>query len=596
MNLHFLDWAVIAIYLIFSLLIGLYYARQAGKNTENYFLGGRNLSWLMAGTSMVATTFAADTPLLVTELVVMNGISGNWLWWNAVIGGILTTFFFANLWRRANIITDVELIEKRYSGKEAGFLRGFKAIYMGVFLNSVVIAWVNVALAALIKVFFNIPDEQILWYVGAAMLLTAFYSSLSGFLGVVVTDAFQFVIAMTGCVILAIVVVNSEQIGGVTGLQSKLPSWSLDFFPQINTVGEGVSTTAQALSISLATFLAYIGFQWWASWYPGAEPGGGGYVVQRMMSVRTEKDAVKATLFFQIAHYCLRPWAWIMVGLCVIVLYPNLPDADKKLGYVMAIKDFMPAGLRGLLLVAFLAAYMSTISTQLNWGTSYIVNDFYKRFVKPQGTEKEFVTISKIATFVVMLIAMFVTSQLSTMESAFKFMIESGAGLGLVLIMRWYWWRINAWSEISATIAPFISYGAITFYNQNIAYTSTQITEPNIAQIVFPYSFFITIGFTTFVWLTVTFLTKPTNVETLEKFYKDIQPAGFWEPIRILTGSEKPKQNMPNLFLAWFLGIVLVYSMLFLIGKLIFADWQWAGICAAIAGFCIWQLNQLLKE
>lgn len=585
MNLHFLDWAVIASYLIFSLLIGLYYAKQAGKNTENYFLGGRNLSWLMAGTSMVATTFAADTPLLVTELVVMNGISGNWLWWNAVIGGILTTFFFANLWRRANIITDVELIEKRYSGKEAGFLRGFKAIYMGVFLNSVVIAWVNVALAALIKVFFNIPDEQILWYVGAAMLLTAFYSSLSGFLGVVVTDAFQFVIAMTGCVILAIVVVNSEQIGGVTGLQSKLPSWSLDFFPQINTVGEGVSTTAQALSISLATFLAYIGFQWWASWYPGAEPGGGGYVVQRMMSVRTEKDAVKATLFFQIAHYCLRPWAWIMVGLCVIVLYPNLPDADKKLGYVMAIKDFMPAGLRGLLLVAFLAAYMSTISTQLNWGTSYIVNDFYKRFVKPQGTEKEFVTISKLATFVVMLIAMFVTSQLSTMESAFKFMIESGAGLGLVLIMRWYWWRINAWSEISATIAPFISYGIITYCN------AQQITN-----ILFPHSFFITIGFTTFVWLTVTFLTKPTNVETLEKFYKEIQPAGFWEPIRILTSSEKPKQNMPNLFLAWFLGIILVYSMLFLIGKLIFAEWQWAGICAVIAGFCIWQLNQLLKE
>jgi Na+/proline symporter len=585
MNLHFLDWAVIASYLIFSLLIGLYYAKQAGKNTENYFLGGRNLSWLMAGTSMVATTFAADTPLLVTELVVMNGISGNWLWWNAVIGGILTTFFFANLWRRANIITDVELIEKRYSGKEAGFLRGFKAIYMGVFLNSVVIAWVNVALAALIKVFFNIPDEQILWYVGAAMLLTAFYSSLSGFLGVVVTDAFQFVIAMTGCVILAIVVVNSEQIGGVTGLQSKLPSWSLDFFPQINTVGEGVSTTAQALSISLATFLAYIGFQWWASWYPGAEPGGGGYVVQRMMSVRTEKDAVKATLFFQIAHYCLRPWAWIMVGLCVIVLYPNLPDADKKLGYVMAIKDFMPAGLRGLLLVAFLAAYMSTISTQLNWGTSYIVNDFYKRFVKPQGTEKEFVTVSKLATFVVMLIAMFVTSQLSTMESAFKFMIESGAGLGLVLIMRWYWWRINAWSEISATIAPFISYGIITYCN------AQQITN-----IVFPHSFFITIGFTTFVWLTVTFLTKPTQLETLEKFYKEIQPAGFWEPIRILTSSEKPKQNMPNLFLAWFLGIVLVYSMLFLIGKLIFAEWQWAGICAVIAGFCIWQLNQLLKE
>jgi SSS family solute:Na+ symporter len=588
MNLHILDWAVIAAYLVFSLLIGLYYAKQAGKNTENYFLGGRNLSWLMAGTSMVATTFAADTPLLVTELVVKNGISGNWLWWNAVIGGILTTFFFAHLWRRANILTDVELIEKRYSGKEASFLRGFKAIYMGLFLNGVIIAWVNIALAALIKVFFNVSDEQVLWYVAAAMLLTAFYSSLSGFLGVVVTDAFQFVIAMTGCIILAIVVVNSEQIGGVSGLQAKLPSWSLDFLPQIggvNNIGEGVITTAKALSISLATFLAYMGFQWWASWYPGAEPGGGGYVVQRMMSVRTEKDAVKATLFFQIAHYCLRPWAWIMVGLCVIVLYPDLPEADKKLGYVMAIKDFMPAGLRGLLLVAFLAAYMSTIATQLNWGTSYVVNDFYKRFIKPQATEKQFVSVSRLTTFVVMLIALVITSQLSTMESAFKFMIECGAGLGLVLILRWYWWRINAWSEISATVAPFIAFGTITYYNNQ-----------NITQIIFPNSFFITVAFTTVVWLTVTFLTKPTHIDTLESFYRAIRPNGFWEPIRLLTNLEKPTQNMPNLFLAWFLGVILVYAMLFLVGKIIFGEWQWAALCAIIALFCIWQLKQILKE
>jgi len=594
MTLHWIDWAVIAVYLVFSLAIGFYYAKQAGKNTENYFLGGRNLSWFMAGTSMVATTFAADTPLLVTELVVQHGISGNWLWWNAVIGGILTTFFFADLWRRANIVTDVELIEKRYSGKAASFLRGFKAIYMGVFLNSVVIAWVNVALAALIKVFFNVSDEQVLWYVAGAMLLTALYSSLSGFLGVVVTDAFQFVIAMTGCIILAVVVVNSEQVGGIAGLQAKLPSWSLDFFPQINTAGEAASTTAQALSISLATFLAYIGFQWWASWYPGAEPGGGGYVVQRMMSVRTEKDAIKATLFFQIAHYCLRPWAWILVGLCVIVLYPALPEADKKLGYILAIKDFMPVGLRGLLLVAFLAAYMSTISTQLNWGTSYIVNDFYKRFIKPQASELEFVKVSRIATFLVMFIAMFVTTKLSTMESAFKFMIECGAGLGLVLIMRWYWWRINAWSEIAATLAPFIPFGIITFYNQNIAYSSTQITKTDISQILFPYSFFITIAFTTVVWIAVTFLTQPTKLEALEKFYREIQPSGFWEPIRLTTNLPKPNRNTANLFLAWFLGIALVYSVLFFIGKLIFGDYVWAGTCFVIASLCTWRLNKLL--
>lgn len=584
MTLHWIDWAVIIAYLIFSLAIGFYYAKQAGKNTENYFLGGRKLSWFMAGTSMVATTFAADTPLLVTELVVQHGISGNWLWWNAVIGGILTTFFFADLWRRANIVTDIELIEKRYSGKEASFLRGFKAIYMGIFLNSVVIAWVNVALAAIMKVFFNVSDEQVLWYVAGAMLITAFYSSLSGFLGVVVTDAFQFVIAMTGCIILAIVVVNSEQIGGVSGLQAKLPSWSLDFFPQIDTAGEAASTTAQALSISLATFLAYIGFQWWASWYPGAEPGGGGYVVQRMMSVKTEKDAIKATLFFQIAHYCFRPWAWIIVGLCVIVLYPELPETDKKLGYILAIKDFMPVGLRGLLLVAFLAAYMSTISTQLNWGASYMINDVYKRFVKPQATENQFVMVSRLATFVVMFTSMIVTTQLSTMENAFKFVIECGAGLGLVLIMRWYWWRINAWSEIAATLAPFVPFGIITYCN------SQQITN-----IVFPHSFFMTIAFTTVVWIIVTYLTKPTKLEVLEKFYREIQPSGFWEPIRMTTNLPKPNRNTSDLFLAWFLGIALVYAMLFFIGKLIFGDWLMASLCFSVASVCGWRLNKLLQ-
>jgi SSS family solute:Na+ symporter len=585
MTLHWIDWTVIILYLIFSLLIGLYYAKQAGKNTESYFLGGRNLSWSLAGVSMVATTFAADTPLLVTELVVKNGISGNWLWWNAVIGGILTTFFFANLWQRANIITDVELIEKRYSGKPAAYLRGFKALYMGIFLNSVIIAWVNIALAAIIKVFFNIPDEQVLIYVGAAMLLTAIYSSISGLLGVAVTDAFQFVIAMTGCIVLAYVVVNSEQIGGIAGLQAKLPAASLSFFPQIGSVSEGVGTTVKALTISFATFISYIGFQWWASWYPGAEPGGGGYVVQRMMSTRTEKDAVKATLFFQIAHYCLRPWAWILVGLCVVVLYPELPEKDKKLGYIMAIKDFMPTGLRGLLLVAFLAAYMSTIATQLNWGTSYLINDVYKRFIKPQATEKQFILISRIATFALMLVSLLVSTQLSTMEGAFKFMIECGAGLGLVLIMRWFWWRINAWSEIAATLAPFIPFGIITYTN-----------AAGISNILFPHSFFITVIFTTLAWFLVTLLTKPTDQQTLESFYRLIRPSGFWQPIQESTGESSTKRNTTPLFAAWFLGITLVYSTLFFIGKVIFMDWNIAISCFLIASFSAWQLNKLLNQ
>ncbi len=591
MFLHWIDWVIIALYFVVSLFIGLYYAKQAGKNTESYFLGGRNLSWGLAGVSMVATTFAADTPLLVTELVVKNGISGNWLWWNAVIGGMLTTFFFANLWQRANILTDVELIEKRYSGKPAAYLRGFKAIYMGIFLNSVIIAWVNIALAAILKVFFNISDEQVLWYVAAAMLLTAFYSSLSGLLGVAVTDAFQFVIAMTGCIVLAFVVVNSEKIGGIAGLQAKLPAVSLAFFPQIGSA-TNTTGTVEVLTISIATFISYIGFQWWASWYPGAEPGGGGYVVQRMMSTRTEKDAVKATLFFQIAHYCLRPWAWIMVGLCVIILYPELPEKDKKLGYIMAIKDFMPVGLRGLLLVAFLAAYMSTIATQLNWGTSYLVNDFYKRFMKPQATENQLVMISKFATFVVMLIGLFVTTKLSTMEAAFQFMINCGAGLGLVLIMRWFWWRINAWSEIAATLAPFIPFSCIAYTN-----------HISLTALVFPYDFFVTVAFTTLTWVLVTLYTTPTNHQTLQTFYDLIKPIGFWQPFQTLANTKEEgklaklaKTNSKPLFLAWGLGIVLIYSTLFFIGKLIFADYALATVCFGLVLLSAWQLNKLLDK
>jgi SSS family solute:Na+ symporter len=581
MALHWIDWLLIISFLVLSFGIGLFYTKDAGESTENYFLGGRKLPWWLAGTSMVATTFAADTPLLVTELVVKNGISGNWLWWNGVIGGILTALFFAHLWRKANIVTDVELIEKRYSGKEAAVLRGFKAIYMGVFLNSVVIAWVNVALGALLKVFFDIPDEQLLWYIAGAMLFVAIYSSLSGLIGVAVTDAVQFWIAMIGCTVLAVIVVNSEQVGGISGLKAKLPAWSLDFFPTISSA-EG---TAQSLSIGVATFLAYIGFQWWASWYPGAEPGGGGYVVQRMMSVPTEEDAQKATLFFQVAHYCLRPWVWIMVGLCCIILYPDLPEQNKKLGYVMAIKDFLPAGLKGLLLVAFLAAYMSTIATQLNWGTSYLINDFYKRFITPQATEKQLVGSSRIGTFVIMLAALFVTAQLSTMEGAFKFMIECGAGLGLVLILRWYWWRINAWSEIAATIAPFIAFGAITYLNH------LQITN-----LQFPNSFFITTLFTTVVWIAVTFLTPPTASKTLAEFYTQVRPEGFWQPVQTQLKLPDTSSRLPKLFVAWALGIVLVYAMLFALGKLIFMEWTSAFLWLGLAVASMLGLGQLLRN
>jgi SSS family solute:Na+ symporter len=567
MELYTIDWLIIILFFIITLGIGVFFTQKAGKNIESFFLGGRNLPWWLAGTSMVATTFAADTPLLVAELVAKDGISGNWIWWNGLIGGMLATFLFAKFWRRANIITDVELIELRYSGKAAAFLRGFKAVYLGIFMNAVIIAWVNVALGSLLQVFFNIPADQVIFYLAGAMFFVMVYSSLSGLLGVVMTDFIQFILAMIGSITLAIIVLNAEAIGGISGLQAKLPAATFEFFP---TFGE----TAQVLSISFATFLAFVGVQWWASWYPGAEPGGGGYVAQRMMSAKNEEHAIKATLFFQIAHYALRPWPWIIVGLCAIVLYPELSADEKRLGYAMAMRDFLPPGLKGLLLVAFLAAYMSTISTQLNWGTSYIINDLYKRFLHPNANQKQLVRASRFNTFLLMIVALIVTSQIQTLEGAFKFMIECGAGLGAVLILRWYWWRINAWSEIVATIAPFIAYSYIHFYTD----------------LKFPESLFITVGFTTAAWLIATYITKPTEAKVLDNFYDKIQPEGYWQK------QTNKKSNLGKLLLSWLLGIGLVYSCLFGIGKLIFGDWQAAVIYGLVGIICAWSVHRVLKN
>lgn len=568
MELAFIDYVIIAGFVLLSLVIGLSLRKEGGKNIDSFFLGGRNLPWWIAGTSMVATTFAADTPLLITELVAMNGVSGNWLWWNGLIGGMLAVFFFAKYWRKANIVTDVELIELRYSGKAAAFLRGFKAIYLGVFMNSVVIAWVNIALAALLKVFFHIPDSQIIFYIAIAMLIVVAYSSLSGLLGVALTDFVQFIIAMTGCIVLAVLVMQSPMIGGVEGLKQKLPAETFNMFPRISFSDDIVENT-RFLTIGLATFLAFVGIQWWASWYPGAEPGGGGYVAQRMMSAKNEKHSVYATLFFQITHYAIRPWPWIVVGLAAIFLYPELGPEEKRLGYAMAMRDFLPNGLKGLLLVAFFAAYMSTVSTQLNWGTSYLINDLYKRFINPKATDKQYVLYSRIATFLLMLVALTVTSMIDTLEEAFKFMIESGAGLGAVLILRWYWWRVNAWSEISATIAPFIGY----------AYT-------RLVGIAFPDSLFITVGFTTLVWLLITYITRPTNRQKLEEFYQRVQPGGAWRPFMPKSRRAKNKRDMLYLFACWISAVIMAYTSLFFIGSLIFKNYYEViayGLIAAIS-------------
>ncbi len=582
------DWVIVVGYLLISLYIGFKYKNEASKSLSDFFLGGRNMPWFVAGISMVSTTFAADTPLWVTEVIAQHGISGNWLWWNMLIGGMLTTFFFAKLWRRANILTELEFIELRYSGKPARFLRGFKAVYMGLFLNVIIIGWVNYAMMTIFEVFFGIPpfdasipffQNEIIWYLVGAMIIVVFYSSLSGLKGVAITDTVQFVIAMTGCIIMAVFVLNEPQIGGMTGLKEKLPEWRFSFFP---VLGESSGENG-TFSISIASFLTFALVQWWASWYPGAEPGGGGYVAQRMMSTKNEQGSVLATLLFQVSHYCLRPWPWIIVGLCALVLYPDLPQDESGKGFVLIMRDVLPAGLKGLLLVAFLSAYMSTISTQLNWGASFLTNDLYNRFILykkkfkyEEDRDKHLVLVARLFTLGIMLVAIWVTSQINTIDAAAKFLIQAGAGLGLVLILRWFWWRINAWSEIAASLAPILGYYVFN----------------NHLELDYPYNFLATIAFTTLIWLSVTFLTKPEPSKLLFDFYERVKPGGWWGEYMRNDSSSYFK----GLFSSWFFALIFTYSLLFVMGYAVFAEWKsmlmWLG-SGLISGFF---LSKTLKK
>ena len=574
--MQLIDYLIILAYFAFSIGIALYYSKRAGKSTDEFFLSGRNLPWYLAGLSMVATTFAADTPLAVTELVAKNGIAGNWLWWNFAFGGLLTVFFFAKLWRRAGIMTEVEFAEIRYSGKPARFLRGFRAIYLGLFMNVIIMGWVNTAMESILVGMFGIPESQVMIYVFACMILVAFYSALSGLWGVVVTDAFQFVMAMVGTIVLAVIVVNSSQVGGIQGMQEKLPKFVFNFFPTISSV----SGAGGAFALTVASFLAYVGIQWWASWYPGAEPGGGGYIAQRMMSAKDEKHSLFATLFFQIAHYGIRPWPWILVGLSTLILYPHLGPDAKRMGYIYAMNDYLPVGLKGLLVAAFFAAYMSTIATQLNWGSSYVLNDFYRRFMKQGKDEKHYVKVSRIFTILLMITSIIVTLFIQSISGAWEFILETGAGIGLVLILRWFWWRINAWSEISALFTPFLILPFMRIYD-----------------IQFPISLYYLVAGTTIVWLAATFLTKPTDEEVLISFYKRIHPGGvLWRKISDKLPDVQSDSGFFRMFVNWFFGVVLVYSILFGIGKLIFGDTTAALIYLAAGAISIFIIYKNLSE
>jgi Na+/proline symporter len=568
MTLSFADWLIIAVYFVVSAAIGLYYTERAGRSLTDYFLSGRSLPWWLAGTSMVATTFAADTPLVVTGLVVKYGVAGNWLWWNMALSGLLTVFFFSRLWRRAGVLTDVEFAELRYGGRPAAVLRGARALYLALPINLIIMGWVTKAMADILQITLGISG----WRVAALLfLITAGYSILSGLWGVIVTDFFQFIVAMGGSIVLAVLAV--KRVGGL----DRLAALAAEHFGS-RDAALGILPPLHGGWLPLSSLFVFLAVQWWASWYPGAEPGGGGYVAQRIMSTKDERHGLLATLWFNIAHYALRPWPWILVGLFAAVTYPDLAaSGDPGRGYARAMVDLLPSPLRGLLLAAFAAAYMSTISTHLNWGTSYFVNDFWLRFVRKAATTREQILVSRVATAVLMVLALVVMRFLGTIEAGWRILLGIGAGTGLVLILRWYWWRINAWSELVAMGASFVVSIAVWRFGHLSADD--------------PAALLITVAATTVAWVAATFLTQPESPETLERFYRQVRPGGpGWRVVAARLGfAGDPIPGGAMSWVNWVAGWIAVYTALFAIGQLLVGTVAAAlafGV-AAIAAFAI---------
>ena len=625
MPLTSIDWLVIIGYLIANLLIGVYYRQRASGNTEEFFISGRDVSWWLAGTSMVATTFAADTPLLVCGLVARQGIAGNWIWWGSCVGGMLTVFFFARYWRRAEILTDVQLVELRYGGRPAAFLRGFKAIYLGLLMNCFILGWVTQAMVSIITVLLgpaiaegrvlqlSIGSHAVHYTLGdprsTALLICVFilipftglYTFIGGLWGVLVTDLFQFALKMTMIIVLAWVAV--AKIGGMQALQVHLQviannarqsgmqvSDPTAFLPDFHL---GLTTNA-LWTLPVLTFLTYLGVQWWSAWYPGAEPGGGGYVAQRMFSAKDEKNSLGATLWFNIAHYALRPWPWVVTGLVAIVVYspygglhPSAAFAQNpEQGYVMVLRDYLPPALRGLMVAAFLAAFMSTIGTQLNWGSSYLVNDFYKRFFVRGATEKHYVLISKLFTVLLVLGSGYTATRLASINQGWQLVLNIGFGTGAVYILRWYWSRINAWSEIVAmAVAALMTVGLsrVPFSgNDTLVYAKTAL---------------ITGFVTTIAWVIATFATHPESDATLVGFYKRVHPTVYgWRRIAKLVPELPEVRDVKANAFNWVMGVILVYGCLFGIGKLVFGQWIWGFVLLAMAGVAgyliFWDLSR----
>lgn len=582
MALQGLDWGIIAAYFIVSLLIGVMVARQSGSSVAEFFLSGRNMPWWLLGVSMVATTFSADTPNLVTDIVRNHGVGGNWVWWAFLLTGMMTVFVYAKLWRRTGILTDLEFYEMRYGGKPASFLRGFRAIYLGLFFNVMIMATVCLAAIKIGNVLLGLAPWQTLVI---SSVITVAYTMVGGFKGVLFTDFFQFMLAMVGMVAAAIFLVNRPEIGGLEQLLAQ---------PRVRDAMSVFPDWSQPSSW-IPIFLIPLAVQWWSSWYPGAEPGGGGYIAQRMLAAKDERHAMGATLLFNIMHYALRPWPWILIALCSMIVFPTTADIARQFPHVdpAIIKDdlafpamisFLPTGLLGLVVAALIAAFMSTISTHLNWGSSYIINDFYGRFINTKASEKELVTIARWTTLGLMIVASLVATQLTSALQAFNILLQIGAGTGLIFILRWFWYRINAWSEISGMIISFI----VAIYFQML-YTGDLLDHEKLV---------IGVAITTVGWILVTLLTKPEEDAVLRKFYTQVKPhKGGWNPwLKKMPGldhSVSPGGGLLPELGAMILGCLMVYGFLFGLGYWIYGELGLAAVYFSVGVISGWILKRM---
>ena len=589
MELSFIDWVIIFSFFAIFIVIGILFTKRSGKNSKEYFLSGRNMPWWLLGTSMVATTFSADTPNLVANIVREDGVSGNWKWWAFLITGMMTVFFYARLWRRSEVLTDLEFYELRYSGKEATFLRAFRALYLGVFFNVMIMATVCLAGIKIGGILLGLTPFECVFY---SSIITVFYSSLGGLRTVIITDLIQFVLAMVGSIWACVYLVNLEEIGGLNQLISNdLISDKLNFLPNFNDY----ETLITVLIIPIAV-------QWWAVWYPGAEPGGGGYIAQRMLSAKDEKNAINATLFFNIAHYAIRPWPWILIALASLIIYPTLsdisfafPNVDSSIiGHDIAYPAMLsklPSGLLGIVLASLSAAFMSTISSHLNWGASYISIDFYKRFIYSEASEKEIVLVGRISTVFLMILAGFVALELNDALDAFQILLQIGAGTGSIFLLRWFWWRVNAYSEITGMSVSFL----VAIYFHSIHERIFGFTFESHYELV------LSVFITTLSWILVTLLTKPTENSRLFEFYKKIKPYGigwnkFLKNNNIDVKNKEVKESPMSDLLSMFLGIVIVYSGLFGTGYLLYGNITFSLILFFLLFISAYKLNKIMNS